>query len=439
MKVFVVSLGCPKNRTDTEEVLAGLRSSFQNFTVTNDLDEAGLILVNTCAFIEEAVEESIETILELAHHKKPHQLLMVMGCLYRRYEDALQRELPEVDIFFGHRLTSSIVERLTSHPVAPIATHGERVLTTPPWRAYLKIIEGCSRRCTYCLIPGIRGERKPRPPDVIMHELEILEKKGVKEVTLVGQDLTSWSWNDQGIKDLLEAMDQRSRIPWIRPLYFHPAGVNTDLLKTVYEAHRICNYLDIPIQHASSRILKRMGRPYDTDYLKRLFSIIREDFPEISLRTTVMVGFPGEKERDFQELMDLIEEIQFDHLGCFIYSDEEEALSHKLGEKVPKKIAEERRHQLLAFQRTISRKRLARWKGKCIPVLVEGLSRETELLLEGRSEFQAPEVDGVVYINQGNANEGEFYLVEITEIHDYDLVGGITTPLVGQAVYNHER
>ena len=439
MKIFVISLGCPKNRTDTEQILGAFHEFLPECTITGDYKEADILLVNTCAFIEEAVEESIETILELANSRKEGQFLAVMGCLYKRYGQELAKALPEVDIFFGHELTGDVINKILGHaglldkmcPLPLSSSAGTRLITTPPWRAYLKVLEGCSRRCTYCLIPRIRGGNRPRPLSRILSELKSLEEKGIKEVTLVGQDLSSWSLDGQGLVGLVLAMKNEINIPWLRLMYLHPLGISRRLLDVMAMTPNICNYLDIPIQHASTRILKRMGRGYGLDHIKRLFGLIKESYPEFAIRTTVMVGFPGETDDDFGVLVDFIQEFELDHVGCFIYSDEEEAPSHRLDQKVPRAISEERRDAILSVQKEISRKRLKRWVGQTATVLVEGFSKETDLLLEGRADFQAPEVDGLVYINEGEASPGEFYQVEITEAHDYDLVGRIIRPLAG--------
>ncbi len=442
MKIFVVSLGCPKNRIDTEEALSAILEIFPKGSITQDHHDADLIIVNTCAFIQEAVEESIETILELAHTKRKGQILVVMGCLFKRYRDELIKELPEVDIFFGHRLDRQVIAKIIAslpkeEPVAypAIGLSGpSRLITTPPWRAYLKVLEGCSNRCTFCLIPQIRGPKRSRPLTDIVQELEILEEQGIKEVTFVGQDLTSWKWESEDLCYLISKISDRTNINWLRFLYLHPKGVDIKLLETMSDRENICNYLDIPIQHASDKILKRMGRSYDSSKLKMLFTMIRERFPDFAIRTTVMVGFPGETEEDFENLINFIEEFQFDHLGCFVYSDEKEIKSSKLSNKIPKEIAIERKQRVLEIQKEISKKRLKNFFGKRIPVLIEGYSKETDLLLSARTEYQAPEIDGIVYINEGIGESGAFYEVEITETFDYDLVGRIIRPLTGQAL-----
>ncbi|OCC16300.1 ribosomal protein S12 methylthiotransferase RimO [Dissulfuribacter thermophilus] len=442
MKIFVVSLGCPKNRIDTEEALSAILEIFPRGSITQDHHDADLIIVNTCAFIQEAVEESIETILELAHTKRKGQVLVVMGCLFKRYRDELIKELPEVDIFFGHRLDRQVIAKIIAslpkeEPVAypEIGLNGPaRLITTPPWRAYLKVLEGCSNRCTFCLIPQIRGPKRSRPLTDIVQELELLEEQGIKEVTFVGQDLTSWDWDSKDLCDLVREVSDRTNINWLRFLYFHPQGVDLKLLETMADKENVCKYLDIPIQHASDKILKRMGRSYDSSKLKMLFTMLRERFPAFALRTTVMVGFPGETEEDFENLLNFIEEVQFDHLGCFAYSDEDEIKSSKLPNKIPKEIAIERKERVLEVQKEISKNRLKKFLGKRIPVLIEGHSKETDLLLSARTEYQAPEIDGIVYINEGIGESGAFYEVEITETFDYDLVGRIIRPLTGQAL-----
>ena len=443
MNVYVVSLGCPKNRTDTEAALGTLKDLDPGLEIVEKREEADLILVNTCSFIQEAVEESIETILDLALKKADHQKIAVMGCLYKRYGEELKKELPEVDIFLGNEVKEGDLAPLfevppphTKDSVTPPSC-GRRILTTPPWRAYVKIVEGCSHKCTYCLIPTIRGPRRPRPLPEILDELKGLSDCGVKEVTLVGQDLTSWEWEGLRLADLVERVDMEVDIPWIRLLYLHPTGVDQRLLEAVSSGQRILNYLDIPIQHASSTILKRMGRPYDLDFLRRLFGWIREKYPWIVLRTTVMVGFPGETDDDLETLLAFMKEVEFHHLGCFRYSDEEEAPSHAFRYKVSKSTARARQMEVLELQNSISRRHLRQYVGQCLEVLIEGYSKETDLLLEGRTAFQAPGVDGAVYINEGTGEPGKFFNVEIRDSFDYELLGRIKGPLAepaGQSV-----
>ena len=439
MKVFAISLGCPKNTIDTEVALGSLGSTNSGLKLTNNPQEADLLIVNTCGFIEEAVSESIDTILAVARGKTASQVLVVMGCMVQRYGDDLKKELPEVDIFLGTGLPQSLATLIEDHTTQhPVRSQTTRVLTTPPWRAYVKISEGCSNRCTYCLIPMLRGKEISRPIAEIVSEVNSLATKGVKEITMVAQDLTAYRNCEKTLPDLLEALAGETDLPWFRLLYLHPGKVNIRLLETIASNTAICPYLDIPIQHASTNILRSMGRKYDSKALEDLMSRISNLLPHASVRTTVMVGFPGETEDDFQKLRRFVEKWEFEHLGCFVYSDEKECMANKLPGKVSSETAMARKDEIMNIQAGISRAKNSGMVGRVEQVLVEGVSSETELLLVGRTRHQAPEIDGIVYINEGIASCGDIVSVKITDSHIYDLVGkivtvhGVTTPIVPQ-------
>lgn len=428
MKVFAISLGCPKNTIDTEVALGSLSSTNSRLKLTNNPQEADLLIVNTCGFIEEAVSESIDTILAVAKEKTNRQVLVVMGCMVQRYGDDLKKELPEVDIFLGTGSPQSLVTLIKDQTIQQyqqLQSPNPRMLTTPPWRAYVKISEGCSNRCTYCLIPMLRGNEISRPIAEIVSEVNSLAIKGVKEITMVAQDLTAYRSGEKTLSDLLEALDGETDLPWLRLLYLHPGKVNIRLLETIAADTAICPYLDIPIQHASTNILRSMGRRYDSKTLENLMSRISNLLPHASVRTTVMVGFPGETEDDFQKLRDFVEKWEFEHLGCFVYSDEKECAANKLPGKVSTETALARKDEIMNIQARISRYKNSDMVGRVEQVLVEGVSSETELLLVGRTRHQAPEIDGIVYINKGAACCGEIVPVQITGSHVYDLVGKI--------------
>jgi ribosomal protein S12 methylthiotransferase len=425
MKVFAISLGCPKNTIDTEEALASLGSINEGLKLVNNLRDADLLIVNTCGFIEDAVSESIDTILAVAKEKTDRQVLVVMGCMVQRYGDDLKKELPEVDIFLGTGSPQSLVTLIKEQVIQKSGSPGARILTTPPWRAYVKISEGCSNRCTYCLIPMLRGKEISRPVTEIVSEIDWLVSKGVKEITLVAQDLTAYRNDGKTLADLLETLVEDTDLPWLRLLYLNPGKVNTKLLETIALNTAICSYLDVPVQHASTDILRSMGRRYDKKYIEELMYKINNLLPYASLRTTVMVGFPGETEDDFQSLRNFVEKWKFDHLGCFIYSDEKECVANKLPGKVSPDTAMARKDEIMKLQARISRTKKSDMVGRVEQVLVEGVSPETELLLVGRTRYQAPEVDGVVYLNKGTADYGEIVPVKITGSHVYDLVGEI--------------
>ena len=425
MKVFAISLGCPKNTIDTEEALGSLGSTNSGVKLTNNLQEADLLIVNTCGFIEEAVSESIDTILAVAKEKTDGQILVVMGCLVQRYGKDLKRELPEVDIFLGTGSPRSLVSLVEEQAIQQVESPCSRILTTPPWRAYVKISEGCSNRCTYCLIPMLRGKEISRPITEIVSEINSLVSKRVKEITLVAQDLTAYRNDGKTLTDLLETLVEDTDSPWLRLLYLNPGKVNTKLLETIAANAVICPYLDVPIQHANTNILRSMGRRYDNKYIEDLMSRIGSLLPHVSVRTTVMVGFPGETEDDFQSLRNFVEKWEFDHLGCFIYSDEKECAANNLPGKVPPDTAMMRKDEIMSLQARISRAKKSDMVGRVEQVLVEGVSSETELLLVGRTRHQAPEIDGIVYLNKGTADYGDIVTVKITDSHVYDLVGEI--------------
>lgn len=438
MKIFAVSLGCPKNSIDTETTIASMLKQSGGLLVANAAD-ADVILINTCGFIKSAVTESIDTILSIAQDKRPHQKLAVIGCMVERYGDVLRLELPEVDFFAGtndyETIGRNIAELLKENKAfqnAGIDMPSGRFLgATPPWRAYVKIAEGCSNRCTYCLIPKLRGSMRCRPPLEILKEVQALTACGVKEISLVAQDLTAYEYMENhkvtDLTDLLLLLIRESDIPWVRLLYLHPNGVSNQLLELIASQKRICNYLDIPIQHVSTEVLRRMGRSYSTTDLENMLARIRAVLPDAALRTTIMVGFPQETERDHVVVKEFLQKWEFDHAGFFVYSDEEEVPSHRFSGKVKLRVAKARERELLRIQSDISRRKLKAMIGKTIPVLLEGVSPETEHLLIGRTERQAPEIDGLVYINDGTASPGEIVQVSMSDADVHDLVGGIVT------------
>ncbi len=425
-KILVVSLGCPKNLTDTEHILAVLERSFGVLSFTQNPEEADIFLVNTCAFIERAVKESIDSILELSYRKKDHQKLIVFGCLPLRYGSKLQGLLPEVDKFIFHVEPSLIANSILDYlgvKKGNIVNDHDRIVTGSPWHVYVKISDGCPNRCTYCLIPRIRGDLRCRSPKSIIDEINIAVEKGAIEVTLVAQDLTTYKKDGVNLTGLVEKILKDTNVSWLRLMYMYPNGITDEILKLIRSEERICNYLDIPIQHASDKILKRMGRKYSGVELEKTMENIKRFLPEASLRTTVMVGFPGEEEKDFHILQDFIQRWQFHHLGCFVYCDEEEIYSRRFDGKVDKEIGKQRKDQILSIQREISLSINKTFVGRRLQVLVDGYCPESELLLCSRTKFQAPEVDGTTYINKGISKPGALETIKITEAFEYDLVG----------------
>ncbi|SHO46177.1 30S ribosomal protein S12 methylthiotransferase RimO [Desulfopila aestuarii] len=440
----LVSLGCAKNLVDSELIIGNMTTEGWRFV--EDPEAADLLMLNTCGFIQPAVEEAIEEILELARIKEQHpeQKLVVVGCLVQRYKETLPDELPEVDLFVGtegcHDMAARVGRLFGAESVAQVELPDRfimdsslpRTLTTPFFRAWFKVTEGCDNRCSYCMIPSIRGNLRSRPIDDLLREACRLEAQGVRELSLIAQDLTAYG-NDLGqgthLTALLERLLRETTIPWLRLLYLYPSGIDERLLALMADNERIVPYLDIPFQHVSSRVLQGMNRRYTSDDLYRLIERIRRYLPEVALRTTFLVGFPGETERDLDELITFLKDSQLDHVGVFPYANEEGCGSEHFPGQVDDEEKLSRRDRILAVQAEISTEIQKKYIGREELVLVEGVSRETDLLLEGRTRFQAPDVDGCVYINDGTANPGDLVKVLIEESQVYDLVGGI----VGEA------
>jgi ribosomal protein S12 methylthiotransferase len=435
-KIGFVSLGCEKNLVDTE-VMMGMLGR-RGYEMTPHPVEADVIVVNTCGFIDKAKKESIDTILEMAEFKNSGNCsrLVVTGCLVERYRADLQREIPEVDAILGTTQLESIIDvcedRQSPKVENPYYLYDEnspRLLTTPRYTAYIKIAEGCDRPCSFCIIPKIRGHYRSRPLQSILNEARYLSESGVKEVVLISQETTRYG-DDLGLKhglsDLLRQLATLEGLQWIRFLYCFPSQVDDALLTTMRELPKICKYMDMPLQHANGRILRSMKRGGNAESLKRLVGHVREQVPGVTLRTSMIAGYPGETEEEFSELCSFVEEMQFDRLGTFTYSDEEGTASQLLDQKLSARVINSRRSRLMQIQARISKKKNRQHLGKRYPLLVEGESAETDLLWQGRLESQAPRIDGVVLINdvEGPApNSGDFRSVEITQTLDYDLVG----------------
>ncbi|WP_136808010.1 30S ribosomal protein S12 methylthiotransferase RimO [Desulfosediminicola flagellatus] len=436
----LVSLGCAKNLVDSELIIGNLTQEGWQFQ--EDPEAADLLMLNTCGFIQPAVEEAIEEILELAKIKEnhPEQKLVVVGCLVQRYKDSLAAELTEVDLFVGTEGCHDMARRVESLYSAEgtdsvqiperfiMDSTMPRVLTTPFYRAWFKLTEGCDNRCSYCMIPSIRGDLRSRPVDDLVLEAQRLEAGGLRELSLIAQDLTAYGDDldaNTHLSELLGRLLEETEIPWIRLLYLYPTGIDDRLLKLMAANSRIVPYLDIPFQHVSTRVLHAMNRRYSTEDLYALIRKIRSYIPEVALRTTFLVGFPGEDERDVDQIITFLEDMQLDHVGVFTYANEEGSVSEKYADQVPEEIKIARRDRVLEVQSRISSEIQQKYVGREELVLVEGLSKETDLLLEGRTQYQAPDVDGCVYINEGTASPGDIVKVRISESQVYDLVGGI--------------
>ncbi len=435
-RIGFVSLGCEKNLVDTE-VMMGMLGR-RGYEMTPHPVEADVIVVNTCGFIDKAKKESIDTILEMAEFKNSGNCsrLVVTGCLVERYRADLQREIPEVDAVLGTTQLESIIDVCEDRPSPKVENpyylydeNSPRLLTTPRYTAYIKIAEGCDRPCSFCIIPKIRGHYRSRPLQSILNEARYLSESGVKEVVLISQETTRYG-DDLGMKhglsDLLRQLATLEGLQWIRFLYCFPSQVDDALLTTMREIPKICKYMDMPLQHANGRILRSMKRGGNAESLKRLVGHIREQVPGVTMRTSMIAGYPGETEEEFDELCSFVEEMQFDRLGTFTYSDEEGTTSQLLDQKLGARVINSRRSRLMQIQARISKKKNRQHLGKRYPLLVEGESAESDLLWQGRLESQAPRIDGVVLINDVEGtppSAGDFRSVEITQTLEYDLVG----------------
>ncbi len=434
----MVSLGCPKNLVDSEVMLGILAR--QGYELTPRPDQAEIIIVNTCAFIAPAKQESINTILEMADYKKfgAAKKLVVAGCLVERYRHEILDQIPEVDHVIGTNELEGVLAacqdagRSSSANIAgePYLYHEftPRLLSTPAYSAYLKIAEGCDHPCTFCVIPQMRGAFRSRRFASVIREAENLARRGVREITIVGQDTTSYG-EDLGLRDGLPALlRELGKIPelvWVRFLYCYPNRVTDALIAAVAETPKVAKYFDIPLQHASANVLKLMKRGSNGRQFLRMLEKIRAAIPGVALRTSFIVGFPGETDDDFRVLLNFVAAAEFDHLGVFLYSNEETSRSFGLPNQVPASVARRRQKELMALQRKISRRNLKRTIGKSLPVVVEGPSEETDLLFQARSERQAPGIDGCILINDIVGlppQPGDFRRATITGSGDYDLV-----------------
>jgi ribosomal protein S12 methylthiotransferase len=438
LKIGFVSLGCPKNLVDSEVMMGQLIAD--GHELTPQPAEADVIVVNTCSFIDPAKQESVDTILEMAEYKKTGkaQRLVVAGCLVERYRADIQNTIPEVDAVLGTNelvKITSLCEGLTPRelPSEPYLYHDltARVFTTPRHSAYIKIAEGCDHPCSFCVIPQFRGAFRSRRFESVINEATRIFAMGGREINLIGQDTTCYG-EDLGMKNgLADLLARLAEIPtelpkWVRFLYAYPNKITQRLLDTMAAHEALAKYIDMPLQHASGPVLKRMKRGANADIFLKLLERIRATIPGVAIRTSMIVGFPGETEENFEELCEFVKAAQFDRLGVFSYSDEETSQSYHLDAKVDKSTIYRRKRKLMAVQRRISLSRNRQLIGREFPVLVEGPSKETDLLWEARMATQAPEIDGVCLINDfgpGAARPGEMRRLRITEAHDYDLVG----------------
>ncbi|WP_027717541.1 30S ribosomal protein S12 methylthiotransferase RimO [Desulfovirgula thermocuniculi] len=436
LRVGMISLGCPKNLVDAEIMLGHLREA--GFAITAHLEEAEVIIVNTCGFITPAKEESIEEILRLARYKEDGRcrVLLVAGCLAQRYPGELMEEMPEVDGLLGtgmiHQVARAVQRALAGERVLAVGDPGcsyegaaPRLRATPRYTAYLKIAEGCSNCCTYCAIPLIRGPYRSRPLEDVVAEARKLAAEGAREIILVAQDTTRYGLDLYGQRSLPRLLKELTEVPgitWLRLMYCHPEGITEELIEVLSSSPKICRYIDLPLQHASPAVLERMGRGATAGRLREIIGQLREAIPGLVMRTTFMVGFPGEREEDFQQLCDFMREMRFERAGLFKYSAEEGTPAAALPDQVPEEVKEERYHRAMSLQRQISLAYHRSLVGTSRLVLVEGRRGRRYV---GRSEGDAPEVDGrVIFSAHGSPlSPGEFVKVKITRAREYDLVG----------------
>ena len=443
MKIGFVSLGCPKNQLDTEVMLHELVK--EGFEITPDETEAEVIVINTCAFIESAKKESIDTILEIARLKEDHVLkaIIVTGCLAERYHDEILKELPEVDAVLGVGSIHEIVRAVRAAtagkndatrpfcsclPSSEVALGGDRVLTTPEYYSYLKIAEGCDNRCTYCAIPSIRGRFRSRPMEDLIREAKDLEALGVKELCIIAQDITRYGEDLYGsyqLPTLLRKITEETNIPWIRLLYCYPDKITDALIAEIRDNDRIVKYIDIPLQHIADPVLKAMNRRGDSALIRNVIGKLRQEIPGITLRTTFIVGFPGETEEDFRQLCDFVHTTRFEHLGVFAYSREENTPAYHMKNQIDSQVKQDRLDTIMSDQLLINAEINEAKIGKTLTVLYEGFDTVSQTHF-GRTAADAPDIDGKVYFKVKTKTtlcEGDFVKVEIRDVIDYDLYG----------------
>ncbi|NLU40921.1 MAG: 30S ribosomal protein S12 methylthiotransferase RimO [Firmicutes bacterium] len=439
--VVIVSLGCSKNLVDSE-VMAGILAK-RGYGLVSSVEEADIAIINTCGFIESAKQESVDTVLEIADRGKRSGLsvLIVAGCLGQRYAAELLKSMPEINAVVGtgeFPRIDEIVERALAgervvavgHPEYLYDHDSPRIMSTPKHYAYLKIADGCDNRCSYCAIPQIRGCLRSRRIESVQTEAEALAAAGCRELILIAQDTTAYGVDLYGrpmLPELIRSLCRVDGIEWIRLLYTYPTRITDDLIDVIIEQPKVARYLDIPLQHVSGRILQAMGRAGDAASLSRLFGRIRERIPDITLRTSLIVGFPGETDEEFSELMQFVEDQKIDRVGVFMYSREEGTAAASLDGQIPERLKKRRYAEIMELQKSISLEKMRARIGSVERVLVDGVSEECEWVAVGRSQREAPEVDGLIYIENERPDQGAFVDVRITNASDYDLVGEIVS------------
>ena len=423
--LHLISLGCAKNLVDSEILLGGLKNT--QYDVTESPDDADTIIINTCGFLDMAREESVDTILQAAELRKKGAIeqLVVMGCLSERYHNDLKKEIPEVDRFFGTNDHKQIASFVTGKDYGKDDPLFFRSILTPSHFAYLKIAEGCDNGCSFCSIPIMRGLQKSRTIPELISETGRLVDSGTKEIMIIAQDTTSYGWDlDKKVylSDLISEMDKIDNGPeWIRIHYAHPAHLNQRIIDSMAKSDRVCNYIDMPIQHASDNLLRSMRRGLNQEGIRRKIDNLRKAIPDISIRTTIIVGYPGEEEEDFLELTDFVSEIKFDHLGIFTYSEEEGTLAADLKDNIPRELKDERKSIIMDLQNNIDFERNSYMVGQSYDVIVDEVSNNIAV---GRTQYDAPEIDKIVRINDF-VEKGDIYQVEIDDFNEYELIGSL--------------
>lgn len=424
-KVNFVSLGCAKALVDSEKLLGALKNT--NFSVVDDPEKADSMVINTCGFIDIARQESIDTILHAAKLKKEGKIgkLIVMGCLSERYPQELSSEIPEVDYFFGSNDHTKIMQFLTGKEYAQDDPIFLRSILTPEHYAYIKIAEGCDNGCSFCSIPIMRGLQKSRSIDSILWEAEKLLEQGIKELLVIAQDTTSYGWDlkpKQYLGDLISELDNLN-FEWIRIHYAHPAHLSKKIIQSMADSKNVCSYLDMPIQHASDPILKSMRRGLNSNGIKKRIELLREAIPEIRIRTTLIAGYPGETNEDFKKMFSFVEEVQFDRLGVFTYSEEDGTLAKNLKDDIPINVKNDRKAQIMDLQADISNEKNQSMIGKTLKVIIDDVGEKHSV---GRTEYDSPEIDNIVNINQA-LKIGQFYNIKIESANEFELIGSPST------------
>ncbi|MEG8947792.1 30S ribosomal protein S12 methylthiotransferase RimO [Rosettibacter firmus] len=422
-KISVITLGCSKNTVDSERLMNQLK--INNLNLTEDPEDADAVIINTCGFIEAAKEESINTILEAVELKNKGKIkkVVVIGCLSERYAKELKKEIPEVDSYFGTEAYESILKEFGGNLKYELL--GERLLTPPKHYAYLKISEGCDHPCSFCAIPLMRGKHKTIPKENLIQEAKFLSSKGVKELILIGQDTTDYGidlYGKRNISELVNDLSSIEGIEWIRIMYAYPSHFPESLIDTIADNPKVCKYIDLPLQHISDNVLKSMRRGITKKRTIELIEKLRTKIPDLTLRTTFIVGYPNETEKDFEELCNFVKETKFERFGVFTYSMEENTVSYELGDPIPAEIKEERKAILMEIQKDISLNKNKELLGKELKVIIDDINNDFYI---GRTEKDAPEVDGEVYIqkDQQDVKVGNFYSTQIYDCNEYDLFG----------------